>query len=52
MKGTIISIMILAIIVAVVILDLRYIAKKKKQGTCIGCPESGGGKCSCHSKAD
>jgi len=52
MKGTIVSIIILLIIVAIIVCDVRYIAKKKKQGTCIGCPESGSGKCSCHCKAD
>ncbi|MCR5145311.1 MAG: FeoB-associated Cys-rich membrane protein [Lachnospiraceae bacterium] len=48
MNGTLASIIVAIIIVAIIVLDLRYIIKKKKQGTCIGCPESGNGKCSCH----
>ncbi len=40
------SIIIVLVIAALVVLDIRYIFKKKKQGGCIGCSESG---CGCGS---
>ncbi|SEI72097.1 Virus attachment protein p12 family protein [Lachnospiraceae bacterium A10] len=50
MSGTLISILIAVIIAVVLVLDIRFILKKKKQGTCIGCPESKCAKCSCHAE--
>jgi hypothetical protein len=49
-----INFVIIAVIAAILIFDIRYIIKKKKQGTCIGCPASGSchsKKCTCHSAA-
>ena len=40
------SIIIVIVIAALVVLDVRYIFKKKKQGGCIGCSSSG---CGCNS---
>ena len=48
MSGTLISILIAVIIAVVLVLDIRFIVKKKKRGACIGCPESKCPKCSCH----
>ncbi|WP_026666107.1 FeoB-associated Cys-rich membrane protein [Butyrivibrio sp. FC2001] len=39
------NIIIVLIIAAIIIFDIRYIIKKKKQGGCIGCPSGS----SCHS---
>ncbi|WP_035773302.1 FeoB-associated Cys-rich membrane protein [Butyrivibrio sp. VCD2006] len=40
------SIIIVIVIAALVVLDVRYIFRKKKQGECIGCSSSG---CGCGS---
>ncbi|WP_081675979.1 FeoB-associated Cys-rich membrane protein [Butyrivibrio sp. AC2005] len=41
------NVIIILIIAAILIFDIRYIIKKKKQGGCIGCPSAG----ACHKKS-
>ncbi len=44
------NVIIVLIIAAIIIFDIRYIIKKKKQGGCIGCPSGSschGSSCTC-----
>ncbi|MCR4704433.1 MAG: FeoB-associated Cys-rich membrane protein [Lachnospiraceae bacterium] len=47
MSSILTTAVVTVVIAAIVIFDIRYIIKKKKEGACIGCPASGG-KCTCH----